>query len=265
MRYLIDESAAEGIVNPPILFYCGNEGDVWTFYNNSGFVTNTLPPQVNGLVLFGEHRYYGQSMPFGDQSYTPENVKFLTVDQAMQDYVNLIQNIKASNVNYTFSTVIAFGGSYGGMLAAWMRMKYPFLIHGAHAASAPILFFSGVTSPYAYNDLATRDFAQADPNCPVSIRKGFTALDRLGMNSTNYNMITDTFKLCSNLTARSQVDELIASITDGFGSMAMVDYPYPTGFLSPLPANPVSVTCKSIASMTPQSDDDYLKILATAN
>jgi hypothetical protein len=59
MRYLIDDSAAQNIVNPPILFYCGNEGDVFTFYNNSGFVTKTLPPQVNGLVLFGEHRYYG--------------------------------------------------------------------------------------------------------------------------------------------------------------------------------------------------------------
>lgn len=44
MRYLIDESyVKEGDQNPPILFYCGNEGDVWTFYNNSGFMTTYLP------------------------------------------------------------------------------------------------------------------------------------------------------------------------------------------------------------------------------
>jgi dipeptidyl-peptidase-2 len=41
MRYLIDWSNFDPDTGV-ILFYAGNEGDVWTFYNNSGFMTVTL-------------------------------------------------------------------------------------------------------------------------------------------------------------------------------------------------------------------------------
>ena len=50
---------------------------------------------MNALVLFGEHRYYGKSLPMGNDSFKPKNVKYLTIDQAMMDYVKLIQNVKS--------------------------------------------------------------------------------------------------------------------------------------------------------------------------
>ena len=40
----------------------------------------------------------------------------------------LIKELKKPGSGYENSPVIAFGGSYGGMLAAWMRMKYPHVI-----------------------------------------------------------------------------------------------------------------------------------------
>lgn len=43
MRYLINEQYATGS-NPPILFYCGNEGAVPGFYDNSGYITDALAP-----------------------------------------------------------------------------------------------------------------------------------------------------------------------------------------------------------------------------
>lgn len=85
------------------------------------------------------------------------------------DYVELLKSVKTNN-SANGRPVIAFGGSYGGMLAAWMRMKYPHVIEGALASSAPILFFKGSVSPYAYNQVATSSFALSSPACPKNIR-----------------------------------------------------------------------------------------------
>jgi pimeloyl-ACP methyl ester carboxylesterase len=67
----------------------------------------------------------------------------------MEDYVYLINNLKnnaynfSNNGKYKESPVILFGAGYGGMLAAWMRMKYPNVFTGAVVSSAQITFFDG--------------------------------------------------------------------------------------------------------------------------
>jgi lysosomal Pro-X carboxypeptidase len=44
------------------------------------------------------------------------------------------------------------------VLAAWMRMKYPHVVIGAVASSAPILSFYGLADPYAFYDIISNDF-----------------------------------------------------------------------------------------------------------
>jgi len=63
-------------------------------------------------------------MPFGDETFNRSNLKYLTVEQAMFDYVELIKMIKDTR-GIQDRAVIVGGGSYGGMIAAWLRMKFP--------------------------------------------------------------------------------------------------------------------------------------------
>jgi len=124
MRYLVNKSHFDTETGP-ILFYAGNEGDIWSFYDNTGFMTENLAETFQALVVFGEHRYFGESMPYGpdslkDSAYYPQ----LTPEQAMLDYVDLIKEIKTTE-GLEDRAVIVVGGSYGGMLATWLRIKYP--------------------------------------------------------------------------------------------------------------------------------------------
>lgn len=89
-----------------------------------------IAPEFGALVIFAEHRYYGESMPYGNISFSdPRHLGYLTSQQALADYVELIENLRLKP-QYRRSPVIVFGGSYGGMLSAWMRMKYPYIVQG---------------------------------------------------------------------------------------------------------------------------------------
>jgi hypothetical protein len=88
-----------------------------------------------------EHRFYGKSLPFGNQSFTLENLKYLTAEQALNDLAYFITQVTERNMHNVSKSHkwITIGGSYPGALSAWFRSKYPHLTVGAIASSAVVL------------------------------------------------------------------------------------------------------------------------------
>ena len=156
IRYLVEDTYWNKETGP-ILFYAGNEGDIYGFYDNSGFITKTIAEETGALVIFGEHRYFGESYPYDPAvAFTPEHNIYLTVEQAMMDYVLLIKFIRESYAMEDKACIV-FGGSYGGMLAGWLRQKYPATFQGALSASGPSVYFKDAPSApeMEYSEIAT--------------------------------------------------------------------------------------------------------------
>jgi len=112
------------------------------------------------------------------------------------------------------------------------------------AASAPILFFDGSVDPRAYYDIATEDYRLADEQCPLSIKHGFEILANYASQPDKYASLKPIFNLCAAPTSASEVQNLINLLDGSLGNMVMVDYPYPSDFLAPLPAWPVTYACE---------------------
>jgi len=58
------------------------------------------------------------------------------------DYANLVQHVR-EKYNAHKNPTIAFGGSYGGELATWLRMKFPSVVQVAINSGGPILLHKG--------------------------------------------------------------------------------------------------------------------------
>ncbi|XP_051882147.1 lysosomal Pro-X carboxypeptidase [Pristis pectinata] len=226
----------------PILFYTGNEGDITWFCNNTGFMWD-ISKELGAMLVFAEHRYYGESLPFGKKSFSnPKYLNYFTSEQALADFAVLVRYLKQTIPGAQNSPVIAIGGSYGGMLAAWFRMKYPNFVVGALAASAPIWLFEDLTPCETFFAIVTNDFSKSGKGCAECIRRSWGAINSLSSKAEGLKFLSSTFHLCSPLQA-SDVALFKSWLIETWTNLAMVDYPYKANFLQPLPAWPIKVVC----------------------
>jgi len=64
------------------------------------------------------------------------------------------------------------------VLASWFRLKYPHIVIGALASSAPILYFDDITPQNGYLSVVTKDYQVSiskmnllnSLNCPIRTR-----------------------------------------------------------------------------------------------
>ena len=98
-----------------------------------------MAQRLQGLILTLEHRFYGESMPFGKDSLTVDNMRLLNSEQALKDLAYFTEQM---NINHMYkidrNPWISVGGSYPGALSAWYRYKYPHMTIGSIASSAVI-------------------------------------------------------------------------------------------------------------------------------
>lgn len=132
-RYWVDTEYAQG-ANAPVIYHICGEGDAEQGYflnDNAIAWAQTL----GANLVYLEHRYYGQSLPFPDLS--TEHLKYLTLDNVIEDLADFEKWI-ASQPGFS-GPWISVGGSYSGTLSAIYRQKHPELVVGALASSAPMI------------------------------------------------------------------------------------------------------------------------------
>jgi hypothetical protein len=260
LRYLVDDRFFNG---SSILFYSGNEAPIEQFVKNSGFMLE-LAAELGSMVVFAEHRYYGQSMPFGtaENSLQPgRNISYLTVEQAMQDFnllnVHLRRSTSSSGGGQSVP-IVAFGGSYGANLALWLRLKNPNLWAGAIASSAtPLKHVLRETNGFCR--IETEVYANVSSHCPVLVRRGWREL--LDVETISDEQVRERLGLCRTPVGRDEREMLHGWIAGGLETMVQYGYPYPTEFYNPLPAYPFAEACHRMIDS--QNKNDRIRTLST--
>ena len=272
--------------NTPIFFYTGNESPIDEYVNNTGLIWE-LGLKFSALVVFAEHRFEGTSVPIdyfysissnmGESTNNHGCFTYLTTTQALADYASLISFI---NPNHD-RAVITFGGSYGGMLSSWMRMKYSNMIAGSIASSAPIWGLPKTLinrNNDHYDDDIIMDRASyvvgqallrnvSDYHSPSSREKvnssgtknycydnllsTWPLISYFGQSKLGRQILSDEFRLCSPLQNDDDVISLLQWAQSPWFDLAEGDYPYPSSYipyalgegLYDLPAFPLQEAC----------------------
>ncbi|KAA0033354.1 hypothetical protein IC582_026830 [Cucumis melo] len=219
----------------PIFAYLGAEAPIDGDLNFIGFLTDNAI-QFNALLIYIEHRYYGKSIPFRSRDEALGNAStlgYFNSAQAIADYAAILIHVK-KEFHANYSPVIVIGGSYGGMLASWFRLKYPHVALGALASSAPILYFDDITPQDGYYSVVTKDFRGLSETCYETIKKSWSEIKTVASQPNGLSILDQEFKTCRPLRGYFELEDYLWSM---YASAAQYNHP---------PKYPVTRICDAI-------------------
>nr|GLL34011.1 lysosomal Pro-X carboxypeptidase-like isoform X2 [Ipomoea trifida] len=229
--------------NFPIFAYLGPEVAIDNDVTYAVFLPD-IANRFNALLVYIEHRFYGESVPFGTQADALKNETlrgYFNSAQALADFAEVLLYIK-NTYGAQNSPIIVVGGSYGGMLAAWFRLKYPHIALGALASSAPLLYFDDITPQNGYYDVVTKDFRDVSESCVKTIKESWSRISDYANQPNGLYYLSRKFNLCRNLTSPQELKNYLHKM---YADAAQYDYP---------PNYPVERVCGGIEG-APQGFD----------
>ncbi|TYZ57507.1 hypothetical protein PybrP1_004350 [[Pythium] brassicae (nom. inval.)] len=157
------------------------------------------------------------------------------------------------------------------MLGTWLRLKYPHVVNGVIAASAPIRAFMGdkqhPVDTEGFQRVVTFDMsAQAGsaPNCVGNVRRALSRLLELATSADGRQELMRALRVCESNPLRSEADvaAVVNAVVDAYGNLAMGNYPYPSSYMtsgaSVLPAYPMRAACEHLKDDFREADSTAL-------
>ncbi|KAH0535652.1 hypothetical protein KQX54_017950 [Cotesia glomerata] len=201
-------------------FHCKNDGIVVCEYllEGKGFTLN---------LCFHKHVIYTgptvltrPSNIIKHRDLSIKNLVYLTSEQALADLAYFIEGMTHLHQIPAGTKFIVFGGSYPGSLAAWMRVKYPHLVHGAVSSSGPLLAKIDFQEYYAVVEDSLKTHCQVCVDSIAAANKQFHAMLRHRIGQQDLSKI---FKLCDPLdpaaTKKNDIANLYETIASNFAEV----------------------------------------------
>ncbi|KAI1702115.1 serine carboxypeptidase s28 domain-containing protein [Ditylenchus destructor] len=252
--------------NGPLFFHPGGQNSMEHDIERMKLFDD-LADEFNAALLFSEHRFYGDSQPFPTEHIRKikGQLEYLSVLQALMDFVKLIQYFKNTFLKNANAKVIAYGGEYSGMLAAWLRVRHPDVIHGAWSSTAPVRYFeNGFVKDNAFYYQLNYIYRNT-PGCDVALLserildvEKHTQLFDESVHTEEVAEKCKEFNQAWSIDERTSLQDyrdcerLFMFILDAFLGLADRNLPYPTDFDGlKLPAWPIKEACQSLATEEP--------------
>lgn len=145
------------------------------------------------------------------------NLVHLSSEQALADLAAFIAAMnKQHQLPADTTKWIAFGGSYPGSLAAWLRLKYPHLVHAAISSSGPLLAKSDFRE---YYEVVGDSLAAYNASCVDAVRQAMLQVEIMLKHRVGQRTLTERLRLCDSLemTARNAQD--VANLLESLASL----------------------------------------------